>query len=159
MSKKVLDACCGGRHFWFDKQYDGAVYIDERIAHKGHISRRPNHEVKPNILMDFMSMGFADKTFNLVVFDPPHLHTSFTSNLGKTYGILDPAKWRMDLSMAFDECWRVLADNGTLIFKWSESEINLNDVLNCFSEEPLFGTRYGKTIWCTFFKNGKSDYE
>ena len=31
--------------------------------------------------------------------------------------------WQSDLKRGFKECWRVLEDYGTLIFKWSDSEI------------------------------------
>lgn len=27
---KILDACCGGRMFWFDKAHPDAVYMDNR---------------------------------------------------------------------------------------------------------------------------------
>jgi len=29
-SVSVLDACCGGRMFWFDKSDDRAVFVDKR---------------------------------------------------------------------------------------------------------------------------------
>ncbi len=153
---RVLDACCGGRMFWFDKHYQNAVYIDIREEEKGHIQGgyNPGHEIKPDIIMDFRELGFPDKTFHLVVFDPPHLHNlTETSILRKKYGVLHKDSWKWDLSSGFNECWRVLNDNGTLIFKWNETEIKLKEVLDCFSERPLFGHPRGKTIWCTFYKS------
>lgn len=27
---KILDACCGGKMFWFDKNHKDAVYVDNR---------------------------------------------------------------------------------------------------------------------------------
>ena len=79
----VLDACCGGRQFWFDKQNPLATYQDIRTEtvtwndDNGHPKRKL--EIKPDIIGDFTQMSFPDETFHLVVFDPPHFAT-----LGKT---------------------------------------------------------------------------
>ncbi len=155
--KPILDACCGGRMFWFDKKNPNAIFIDRRTAAKGHIQNNwnPNHEVAPDFVMDFREMSFKDKQFKLVVFDPPHLdNTGPLSVMGKKYGKLDPT-WKIDLAQGFNECWRVLDDYGTLIFKWGEDRIPLKEVLALFPERPLFGhvtAKSGKTIWCTFMK-------
>jgi hypothetical protein len=56
---------------------------------------------------------------------------------------------------------RVLDDFGVLIFKWSEVEIPLKEVLSAIGQRPLFGHRSGKhnkTHWLCFMKieeNGK----
>lgn len=154
-NKFILDACCGGRMFWFNKKHKNAVYIDVRKEDKGHIQRgfNPNHEIHPDIIMDFRNLGFKDKSFKLIIFDPPHLHSlKDTSILRKKYGVLSKETWREDLSRGFNECWRVLDTYGTLVFKWSETEIPLKEVLSCFDQQPLFGHPRGKTIWCVFFK-------
>jgi len=33
--KFILDACCGGRMFWFDKHHPNALYIDNRSVKAG----------------------------------------------------------------------------------------------------------------------------
>lgn len=158
MKKLILDACCGGRMFWFDKKEPHTVYIDSRTAEKGHIQNNwnPNHEVKPDIVMDFRKMDFPERSFKLVIFDPPHLdNTGPNSVLGKKYGKLNKFTWREDLTKGFSECWRVLDDYGTLIFKWSEQRIGLQDVLALFPVRPLVGhytAKSGKSIWCVFLK-------
>jgi len=155
MKKLILDACCGGKHFWFNKKHPNAVYVDNRVAHKGHDKHRPNHSVEPDIVMDFRKMDFPDKTFKLVVFDPPHLKTlGKNSRFAKYYGRLFDT-WETDLAQGFSECWRVLKEHGVLIFKWSESEIKLKDVLRLFDQEPLFGHTTGSksnTHWLCFMK-------
>ena len=144
--------------FWFDKQHPNAIYIDNRTAEKNHIGHgyNPNHEVKPDILMDFRELNFPDKTFRLVVFDPPHLHSlTETSIIRKKFGALNPETWQADLKKGFNECWRVLADYGILVFKWHEAEIPLAEVLKCFDKIPLFGHPSGsksKTHWLCFMK-------
>ena len=29
--KFILDACCGGRQFWFDKEHKNVLYVDKRV--------------------------------------------------------------------------------------------------------------------------------
>ncbi len=140
-NKFILDACCGGRMMWFDKKHPNAVYIDERIADKGHIQKgfNPNHEVRPDIIMDFRKMDFSDKSFKLVVFDPPHLTSlSKTSIMRKKFGCLNAETWQSDLQRGFSECWRVLEDYGVLVFKWNDIEISYKKVLSLIKVSPLF---------------------
>lgn len=155
--KLILDACCGGRMFWFDKQHPDTLYIDIEPRPKGIVKERPEFHVSPDVVMDFRSLDFPDKKFKLIVWDPPHLHSlTKTSMMRKKYGALNVETWRYDLGKGFDELWRVLDDYGTLIFKWNEAKISLKEVLKCFKEQPLFGhptAKSGKTIWCVFFKN------
>lgn len=161
MNKFILDACCGGRMFWFDKKQPNTLYVDNRIAEKGHRKHRKNHEVRPDIVMDFRKLALPDKSFKLVVWDPPHLKTlGETSDLRKSYGCLVAETWQSDLSRGFKECWRVLEDYGILIFKWNVSEISVKKVLSFFPEAPLFGHPTGsksKTHWFCFMKIPKEN--
>lgn len=154
--KLILDACCGGRHCWFDKADSRALFVDIREAAPGHITLRPNHSVAPDRIVDFRSMPFEDNSFSLILFDPPHiLKRSTVGIMEKKYGALDRQTWRDDLRAGFTECWRVLRPGGTLVFKWSSAEVPLKEVLSCFSESPLFGhttTRKGTTHWMVFWK-------
>lgn len=155
--KKILDACCGPRLFWFDKKNKDTLYIDCRKEDPGFIDTRPNRAVQPDIIMDFRKIAYPDNSFYLIVWDPPHLNTlTDTSIMAKTYGTLRDLDWRAILADGFTEIWRVLKPNGTLIFKWSEHEIPVNEVLSLFSQRPLFGHPVGsknKTHWVTFFKS------
>lgn len=139
--KVILDACCGGRMMWVNKHHPNTVYIDNRVVEKGHIQNgaNPNHEVKPDIVMDFRHMTFPDKQFKLVVFDPPHLSTlTETSIMRKKFGCLNAETWQYDLKTAFSECWRVLDDYGVLLFKWNDVEIPYKKILKVIGREPLF---------------------
>jgi len=73
MSKKtVLDACCGSRMFWFNKNDDRAVFND--IRKESHILCDGRELViNPDTVSSFVDMPFNDEQFNLVIFDPPHL--------------------------------------------------------------------------------------
>lgn len=99
--KKILDACCGGRMFWFDKQNPLVTYMDNREFEED-LSNGQHYVVSPDIVADFRSMPFPDKTFKLVIFDPPHLlRAGQTSWLAKKYGRLNKDTWEDDLKRGF----------------------------------------------------------
>lgn len=154
MSKIVLDACCGSRMFWFDKNNPLALFADVRNESHTLCDGRELH-IKPDVIADFRSMPFASKSFKVVVFDPPHLkHVGTTSWMGKKYGILSK-DWKVDIKQGFEECIRVLDDYGVLIFKWNETQIKTSDVIKAIGAKPLFGHtsgRHQKTIWMCFIK-------
>ena len=154
----ILDACCGGRHFWFDKHNEDVLFVDKRVLPPTVIGSGKDartRECQPDIVMDFRDMGLPDNTFSLVVFDPPHLFLGENSYLINQYGALDKKTWREDLSKGFSECFRVLKDEGVLIFKWNESDVPLREVLALTDKKPLFGHPSGKaqkTHWVCFMK-------
>lgn len=147
-NKIILDACCGSRMFWFDKHNPNALFIDKRsetVTAKDRDKIRAI-EIKPDIVADFTNLPFEDNSFYMVVFDPPHLKTlGETSWMAKKYGKL-PTNWQEVIKAGFDECMRVLKPNGTLVFKWNESEIKANEVLSLIPYEPLFGHTTGGRV-------------
>jgi len=155
-NKFILDACCGSRMFWLDKQQLNTIFIDNRQYDKGFIDNRQNRELHPDIVMDFRKLEFPDKSFKLIVFDPPHLIGKPDGcRMTKTYGCLIAETWQDDLRRGFKECWRVLEDYGILIFKWSEASIKKVKVLELFDVKPLFGHPNGSkipTMWFCFMK-------
>ena len=153
--KPILDVACGSKMFWFDKNNPNTVFCDKRIVPRHEYYKNRYIEIKPDIIADFTDLPFKDKQFKLVVFDPPHLtKAADTSWIALKYGKLDD-NWPKMLHDGFWECMRVLDDYGTLIFKWSEVQIPLRDVLKAIKAEPLFGHRSGKnnnTHWMTFMR-------
>lgn len=149
--KPILDACCGSRMFWFDKENEDVLFMDKR-KFSDKLSDGRILEVNPDIQADFRNMPFEDNSFYLVVFDPPHLSkVGENSWLAKKYGRLDDL-WPHDIRQGFNECMRVLKPNGTLIFKWNEDQIPLSEVLQAIDHKPLFGNRRAKTHWLAFMK-------
>ena len=149
---RILDACCGSRMFWFDKVNKDTTYMDIRQYHEelttGHVI-----DVKPDIVADFRDMPFTNDTFDLIVFDPPHLvRAGEKSWMAKKYGKLDKATWPRDLKKGFDECMRVLKPSGTLVFKWNDDQISANRILEEVGYRPLFGQKRQKTHWMVFNK-------
>lgn len=149
--KRVLDACCGSRMFYFDRQNPDVIYADNREVQTTLCDGR-TLLIKPDITMDFRNMTYQDNTFKVVVFDPPHLVSAGTGSwLFKKYGVL-PVDWPAYLKQGFDECMRVLELGGLLVFKWNEDQIKLSDVLRVFDCKPLLGDQRGKTRWIIFMK-------
>ena len=163
-NKFILDACCGPRMFWFNKQHPNCIYIDNRIEKKGYQDYRPNREIKPDILMDNRDLKFSDKSFKLIILDPPQIISKNKNfRLAKDYGVLNPDTWKIDIKKSFDECWRVLEDYGVLIFKWNETSIKKRELLEILKKEPLIGHSnspvFSKkpTFWFCFMKIPEND--
>ena len=154
-NKLILDATCGGRMMWFDKNHPLAIYMDKERREKGCIKQQKNFEVAPDIIGDFTNMPFNDNSFKLVVFDPPHAKISKNSIIGLKYGTLDNIDWEETIRDAINECMRVLEPYGILIFKWNETKHRIGDVLKVIDHKPLFGhttAKSGKTKWICFMK-------
>lgn len=162
----VLDACCGSRMMWFDPADQRGLFGDQRNESITVIDRTHREDgtrvlsIHPDVRMDFRAMPFADESFPLVVFDPPHLvRAGRQSWLAAKYGKLG-ADWRDDLRAGFSECFRVLRPHGVLIFKWSEVQVATREVLALTPHKPLFGHPSGKragTHWITFMKDHRHD--
>jgi len=159
-SPTVLDACCGSRMFWFDRADPRVTFVDQRcesheLTDKSSAGGSRKLIIAPDIQADFTALPFADGTFSLVVFDPPHLiHAGKKGWLAKKYGTLE-GDWKEELRKGFAECFRVLQADGTLIFKWNEHEVPVRQVLALTPERPLFGNRCGKhskSHWIVFQK-------
>lgn len=152
--KKVLDVCCGSRMFWFDKNNPLAVFGDIRSEDHTLCDGR-SLSISPDVRMDFTDLPFNDSEFSLVVFDPPHLiKAGDDAWIVKKYGKLNDT-WQSDISDGFKECFRVLKNDGVLIFKWNETQIKVSELLKLTDVDPLFGHRSGKasnTHWICFMK-------
>lgn len=159
--KHILDATCGCRSIWFNKNHPECLYMDIREEHDSVIWKSTKNDsvrtisVEPDVIADFTDMPFPNESFNLVVFDPPHMiKLGDNAWLKKKYGRL-PENWPQLIHDGFKECMRVLKPYGTLIFKWSEIQISTRDVINTIGQEPLFGHRSGKnmnTHWLCYMK-------
>ena len=154
MNAKILDPCCGSRMMHLDRQNQNVIFGDIRT--ESHIlCDGRSLEVAPDIEMDFRDMPFPDDSFHAVVFDPPHLiRAGDKSWLALKYGKLNQ-DWREDLAKGFSECFRVLKPNGTLIFKWNETQIKVSEVLALTDQKPFIGHPSGKranTHWICFMK-------
>lgn len=160
MDKKIIDMTCGGRSIWFNKHHPACVYCDKR--EEDHFLKGGKSDdslrsisIHPDVICDFTALPFPDESFNLAVFDPPHLmRPNKNAWLVKKYGKLDES-WPQMIHDGFAEGMRVLKPNGVLIFKWSETEIPAEEVWKAIGQKPLFGHHSGKksgTYWGCFMK-------
>ena len=153
--KPILDVCCGSKMFWFDKENPHVVFCDKREVNRHEYYPGRYIEINPDVVCDFVKLPFKDDSYNLVVFDPPHLiKAGISSWMALKYGLLEN-DWPKTIHDGFWECMRVLNDYGVLIFKWSEVQIPLRKILEVIECEPLFGNRSGKhnnTHWLCFMK-------
>ena len=171
-TKPILDVACGGKMFYFDKEDPRVLFCDIREFETTLCDGR-YFSVKPDIIADFTSLPFADNSFKIVVFDPPHLlrKTGRKGKMGVYYGSLHPddyptgyqtikygalyKDWREMLQKGFAECFRVLVSGGVLIFKWSEVDVKVSEILKLTTYRPIIGHKSGKankTHWITFMK-------
>lgn len=153
--RMVLDPCCGHRSFWFDSSCPVAVFGDIRSG-TWELCDGRSFDVSPDVRTDFTDLPFADGSFGLVVFDPPHLvKAGETSYMAIKYGKLD-VDWPDVIRRGFSECFRVLSPGGVLVFKWCEYHVALRDLLALAPYRPLFGNRKpgnDKTHWVVFVKD------
>ena len=159
IQKRILDPCCGSKAFWFDKNNPDVEFCDIREVPKYEYYKGRYIEIAPDTVCDFTNLPFEDESFYLVVFDPPHLQwAGEKSIMALKYGRLT-GDWRAMLTEGFNECWRVLKPNGVLIFKWSDVQFKVSEILPLFPQKPLFGNHNRKgnrTHWLCFMKEGKT---
>ena len=73
--KPILDACCGGKMFYFNKEDDRVLFQDIRDFNTTLCDGRA-FSIHPDVVADFTDMPYPDESFTMVVFDPPHLKYS-----------------------------------------------------------------------------------
>lgn len=118
MEKRILDVTCASRSIWFQKNEPHTIYCDRRTgryemdAGKKYGRHHKTCIVEPDMVCDFTDLPFDDESFDLVVFDPPHVENlSESSWMRKEYGSLD-GDWRPMIRNGFNECMRVLRVGG-----------------------------------------------
>jgi len=168
--ENILDATCGGRSIWHsnNKDHDDTLYIDKREEPPGFINDgkgtdyNPGLEIDPDEVQDFRDLPYSDASFNLVVFDPPHIvrgdgMQTLTGYVTRKFGRLHAETWQSDLRQGFEELWRVLRPGGTLVLKFADESADFGDVLELAPADPLFGTSVNdgtvETRWFVFYKS------
>jgi len=121
---------------WLEKDVQQIVYLDKEIRLK----------YPPGIYADNEDLPFKTGSFDVIYFDPPH------GDWGESSRHTDPKELRYEdgpntffgwwrsrkgffhyLDSSQEEFYRVLRDDGLLLFKWNETEISLNRVLIPFN--------------------------
>ena len=113
----ILDATCGARQIWFQKNEPHTLYCDKRREHfEGDFGSNNAHrvlDISPDMECDFTNMPFPDNTFNLVVLDPPHLLGESGAWLKKAFSFYDSKESAIkSVSDGIKEALRVLKVGG-----------------------------------------------
>lgn len=159
----IIDVCCGGKMFYFDKDDPRVLFQDIRSFKDKDIYKGRTFSVEPDIVGDFTSMPYPDESFSMVVFDPPHIkYNPEAKKKGwqvEKYGWLPHGKWKEIISKGFAECFRILKPGGFLVFKWNETNIKVSEILKLTDQKPVFGHKSGKaamTHWICFMKDNQA---
>lgn len=152
-AQPIIDVCCGGRMWHFDKSDSRTVFMDNRKLETKLCDGR-TFRVSPDVIGDFRNIPYKDATFSLVLFDPPHLiRLGENSWMFKKYGCLDKTHWKEDLSKGFSECFRVLKPNGVLVFKWNETQVPSSVVIALSKRKPVIMHKKQKTHFMIFIND------
>ena len=155
---KILDMCCGSKMFWYNKNEPHTTYIDIRheidvIKDRGHLRKVG---INPDIQADWKKLPFERNTFDLIIFDPPHLINAGKSSWLKIkYGTLNKDHPLQDIRVGFEQAMKVLKPNGIILFKWNQEQIPFRKVLDELAKDkiyPILGDRRSKTKWTVFLK-------
>jgi len=161
---KILDATCGMKSMWYQKNHPLVTYIDirkgtfEAVAKHSKIRDRRKRIINPDVVMDFTDLKYDDDTFDMVIFDPPYkIEGKNTKEAGVhvPYGRLNKEDYKDVLSKGINELFRVLKPCGVFVFKWGEINKKVDEIIKLFPYPPMFGTRTGQrnnTHWIVFLK-------
>lgn len=143
---KILDATAGSRGIWVQKNHPYVTFMDKRkgkfVSYQSPKDKR-TFVVNPDVVATWDNMPFEDESFDMVVFDPPHIikKQKTPSRLEIQYSYLDKDNWQQILKDAFVNLFRVLKQDGTLILKWCESNKPIEDILKLSPYQPLFANK------------------
>lgn len=136
---EILDITAGYRNIWNGK-HDNVLFLDKRCI------------VKPNVVANNEMLPFRDKSFKKIVYDPPHLirsspltETCFMKKYEKKFTVWKKKSDFLKNLIGVDkEVFRVLADDGLLIIKHTNSPdnpISRQVVINIFEHFQLIKAR------------------
>lgn len=161
---KILDATCGQRGIWYQKNHPYVTFMDKRegIFNSKTLNQSFKNsriiKIKPDVVSDWKNTPFNDEEFDMIIFDPPFIirkDGNTPNTFVVTYSYLPKNRWEQELKLGIIEFFRILKKDGIFIFKWDEVDIKLKRVLKLFPYPPLFGSRVGQKNnmhWIVFIK-------
>jgi len=157
---RILDATCGEKEMWFIKNHPCVTFMDKRKGKYTYSSMKCTPHtviVDPDVVSEWKDAPFPDETFDLILFDPPHIvQESKKGVMVNKYTQLNPDDWNIVLKEGIDKLFRILKEDGIFILKWDECSRKIDHVLKLFPYPPLFGTHTGlnnKNLWIVFLKH------
>ena len=170
---KILDATCGFKGIWYQKNHPFVTFMDMR---KGTVGCTKNTKIKnkrhkylePDVVSEWKDAPFPDNSFDMIIFDPPHLlknKDSSDTNLSLCYGRLDKNNYKTVLKEGMAKLFRILKPEGVFILKWCENSDKVDEIIKLAPYPPLFGSNtkskgHTQNFWILFIKydvNSKLD--
>ena len=159
---KILDATCGPKGIWYQKNHPFVTFMDKRneTVISNHKEQKPRrYVINPDVISEWKDTPFPDNHFDMVIFDPPHLildRGKKPPNMVQEYGFFYRDNYRAILQTGIKKLFNILKPEGIFIFKWCENSITIEEVLKFFPYPPLFGSNIKKkttdTYWIVFLK-------
>jgi len=131
------------------------MYTNKYSENIVYLDRQKELYIKPTIYADSQQLPFKDKSFDIILFDPPHQWASgkkipfygapYIKRILRTMGIKGRTYYGVEqyqnkrqliryIYQSQKEFKRVLKDDGVLLFKWCEVEIPIDRILQIFTE-------------------------
>lgn len=165
---KILDATCGFKGIWYQKNHPFVTFMDKRkelvkcISVKDQrVSHKRFYHVNPKVVSEWKDAPFPNNYFDMVIFDPPHLIISRDKKnlaaMEKQYGHLYKDNWRKVLKEGIQKLFDILKPEGVFILKWCENSVPVEEVIALMPYKPLFGSNtkskgHTANFWILFLK-------
>jgi len=163
---KILDATCGFKGIWYQKNHPFVTFMDIRKGYTGNtdgtkLRNKRYFRLNPDIISEWKDAPFEDNSFDMVIFDPPHLIIDRNSNkscLALRYGCLYKDDWQKVLREGIKKLFDVLKPNGIFILKWCENSAKVEEIIKLCPYPPLFGSNtkskgHTQNFWILFLKH------
>ena len=171
---KILDATCGFKGIWFQKNHPLVTFMDKRNGKYYFITpsgKKKCTKVNPDIVSEWKDAPFPDNYFDIVLASHVLEHVEDDRKaMREVHRILKPdgilllttpyETWEQELKVGIKKLFKILKPEGTFILKWNECNKPINKIIKLFPYQPLFGTRTGlnnKNIWLVFLKYDVND--
>lgn len=172
---KILDATCGMKGIWYQKNHPFVTFMDKRKGQFDMKVDNPNisfkarriTKVMPDVISEWKDTPFPDNYFDMVIFDPPHLILERGKKmpaLVNRYGCLYKDDYKKVLKEGIKKLFDVLKPEGIFIFKWCENSAKTEDIIKLFPYKPMFGSNtkskgHTANFWILFIKYNRDDLE
>ena len=165
---KILDATCGFKGIWYQKNHPFVTFMDKRkervkcISIKDQrVSHKRFYNINPDIVSEWKDAPFPDNYFDMVIFDPPHLiinrDKKNLSAMDKEYGNLYKDNWRGVLREGIKKLFDILKPEGIFVLKWCENSAKVDEIIKLCPYPPMFGSNtkskgHTENFWILFLK-------
>lgn len=164
---KILDATCGFKGIWYQKNHPFVTFMDKR---KGNfrfsdtndykLSKDRCYKINPSVVSEWKDAPFPNNHFDMVIFDPPHLIVDRNKKkqaMVQAYGFLYKDNWQQELKQGIKKLFDVLKPEGIFVLKWCENGAKVEEVLKLCPYTPLFGSNtkskgHTQNFWILFIK-------